>query len=118
MRYSTSGKSVAQMKRENEHTRHSPATLAQGSARIWQVMNDCIERGLTTEGELPGGLYVKRRAKGIADALPGVQESMVSELEQVPGFAITTLATMVHLNSIGLAKVNSAARRQSSRAAP
>ncbi|MDQ2094841.1 L-serine ammonia-lyase [Rhodalgimonas zhirmunskyi] len=65
----SSGKSVAQMKRENELTRHGHATLSKGSARIWQVMNDCIERGLSTEGILPGGLNVKRRAPAIHRAL-------------------------------------------------
>ena len=37
--------------------------------RVWRVMDDCIERGLHTDGILPGGLNVKRRAKGIYDAL-------------------------------------------------
>ena len=37
--------------------------------RIWQVMNDCITRGMAGEGILPGGLKVRRRAKGIHDAL-------------------------------------------------
>ena len=32
-------------------------------------MDDCIERGLHNDGILPGGLNVKRRAKGIYDAL-------------------------------------------------
>jgi L-serine dehydratase len=31
-------------------------------ARIWSVMNESIERGLHTEGILPGGLNVRRRA--------------------------------------------------------
>ena len=65
----TSGKTIAQMKKENEHSRGGPDNLKSGVARIWQVMNDCIERGMTTDGILPGGLNVKRRAKGIRDAL-------------------------------------------------
>lgn len=65
----TSGKSIARMKKENEIARGGPSNLASGVARIWQVMNDCIERGLNSDGTLPGGLNVKRRAKGIADAL-------------------------------------------------
>jgi L-serine dehydratase len=65
----TAGKTVAQMKRDNEVARGGAATLRSGVARIWQVMNDCIDRGMSTEGELPGGLYVRRRAKGIRDAL-------------------------------------------------
>ena len=65
----TSGKSIAEMKKANEIVRGCPVSFAQGAERIWQVMNDCIERGLTTEGTLPGGLGVKRRAKPIHDAL-------------------------------------------------
>ncbi len=64
-----SRKSIAQMKRANEESRGSAAKLKSGTARLWQVMNDCINRGLETDGILPGGLNVKRRAKGIHDAL-------------------------------------------------
>ena len=65
----SSGKSIAAMKRANEISRASKISLAKGTARLWQVMNDCIERGLAGTGVLPGGLGVKRRAKGIHDAL-------------------------------------------------
>ena len=65
----TSGKSIAEMKRENEISRGGHDNLNTGVARIWQVMNDCIDRGLENEGILPGGLQVKRRAKGIHEAL-------------------------------------------------
>ncbi len=64
-----SGKSIAQMKRANELSRAPSAKVEQGVERIWQVMEDCIDRGLTTDGTLPGGLNVKRRAKAIHDAL-------------------------------------------------
>jgi L-serine dehydratase len=53
------------MKRANELTRRSRAELDAGLARIWAVMSGCIDRGLTGEGILPGGLGVKRRARGI-----------------------------------------------------
>ena len=65
----SSGKSVAQLKRENELVFRSSIELDSGMARIWQVMNDCIERGMATDGILPGGLKVRRRAKGIRDQL-------------------------------------------------
>ncbi|WP_306112961.1 MULTISPECIES: L-serine ammonia-lyase [unclassified Roseovarius] len=65
----TSGKSIAEMKKANEHARGGPESLRSGVARIWQVMDDCIERGMHSDGILPGGLNVKRRAKGIRDAL-------------------------------------------------
>ena len=64
-----SGKTIAEMKKANEIARGCTESLARGCARIWQVMNDCIDRGLTTGGTLPGGLGVKRRAKAIHDAL-------------------------------------------------
>jgi L-serine dehydratase len=64
-----SGKSIAAMKRANELARMGPAALDAGLARIWQVMCDCIDRGLAQDGILPGGLSVRRRAKGIHTAL-------------------------------------------------
>ncbi len=60
-----SGLSVAAMKRANERARRSAAEIDAGLARIWAVMSGCIDRGLMGEGILPGGLGVKRRAKGI-----------------------------------------------------
>ncbi|MBE0413241.1 L-serine ammonia-lyase [Yoonia sp.] len=64
-----SGKSIAAMKRANELSRMPSADLDRGLLRIWEVMNTCIDRGLKTDGILPGGLQVRRRAKGIYDAL-------------------------------------------------
>jgi len=64
-----SGKSIAAMKRANEESRGGADNLRSGTKRLWQVMNDCINRGLETDGTLPGGLNVKRRAKGIHEAL-------------------------------------------------
>jgi L-serine dehydratase len=64
-----SGKSIADMKRANELSRMPHADFDRGLTRIWEVMNACIDRGLSTGGILPGGLNVKRRAKGIHDAL-------------------------------------------------
>ena len=64
-----SGKSIAEMKRANEISRKGAQGLADGVQKIWTVMNDCIDRGLATDGILPGGLKVRRRAKGIHDAL-------------------------------------------------
>ena len=64
-----SGKSIAQLKRENEVSQIGHEEFTRGIKQIWQVMSDCIDRGLTRDGILPGGLNVKRRAKGIFDAL-------------------------------------------------
>ncbi|WP_299962834.1 L-serine ammonia-lyase [uncultured Roseobacter sp.] len=66
-----SNRSIAAMKRANEAARGGEDNLRSGTRRLWQVMNDCIDRGLSAEGILPGGLQVKRRAKGIHDKLMG-----------------------------------------------
>ena len=47
---------------ENEKALHSLDEIHAWLRRIWQVMQDCVRRGLRTEGELPGGLHVMRRA--------------------------------------------------------
>jgi L-serine dehydratase len=64
-----SGLTIAQMKRANECSIRSEGDVEVGIAQIWAAMNACIERGLCRDGELPGGLRVKRRAKGIRDQL-------------------------------------------------
>ena len=64
-----SGRGVAAMKRANELKLRPVAELEAGLTRIWDVMNACIERGLVTEGVLPGGLKVRRRAAGLHRAL-------------------------------------------------
>ena len=65
----TSGKTIAGMKRANEVSRNGEIHLKQGAKRLWHVMNECINRGISSEGILPGGLNVRRRAKAIHDAL-------------------------------------------------
>ncbi|MGR6465581.1 L-serine ammonia-lyase [Rhizobium sp. PAMB 3182] len=64
-----SGLTIAQMKRANEEAVMSAEELDAGLDRIWGAMRSCIERGLQKEGIMPGGLKVRRRAKGIHDKL-------------------------------------------------
>lgn len=64
-----SGLSVADMKRANEETRQSRDELDAGLDRVWDAMRGCIERGLSREGIMPGGLKVKRRARRLHDTL-------------------------------------------------
>ncbi len=64
-----SGLSIAAMKRQNELTRRPGPEIDRGLDRIWAVMNACIDRGLAGEGILPGGLRVRRRARGIHEKL-------------------------------------------------
>lgn len=57
--------SIAEMKKANELTRISENDFDQGIELIWDTMNNCIDRGLTRQGHLPGSLNVRRRAKEI-----------------------------------------------------
>lgn len=64
-----SGLTIARMKRLNERRFRTDAQIDAGLSRIWEVMNGCLSRGLATDGILPGGLKVRRRAKAIHDSL-------------------------------------------------
>ncbi|MBN9345995.1 MAG: L-serine ammonia-lyase [Devosia sp.] len=63
-----SGLSIAAMKGANEVARGTDDLDGRIMA-IWDVMNRCIDRGLSTGGTLPGGLNVKRRAMGLNEKL-------------------------------------------------
>jgi L-serine dehydratase len=43
--------------------------LREELSKILAVFDSCIERGLSTEGILPGGLNVKRRAKALHEQM-------------------------------------------------
>ena len=63
------GFTIAQLKRANEVAAQGEDGLSANIAAIWKAMDDCVKRGLSKEGELPGGLQVKRRAKHVAERL-------------------------------------------------
>jgi L-serine dehydratase len=56
------GMSISEVVMENETAWRSEKETRDGMLNIWNVMRDCIYRGCHTEGMLPGGLNVKRRA--------------------------------------------------------
>ncbi|EHC75558.1 L-serine deaminase 1, partial [Salmonella enterica subsp. enterica serovar Montevideo str. S5-403] len=56
------GLSLSGLMMQNELALHSKEALEQHFARVWEVMRSGIERGITTEGVLPGKLRVPRRA--------------------------------------------------------
>jgi L-serine dehydratase len=63
------GLSIADMKRANEETLMPRQKLNDGLDRIWAAMDDCIARGLSRDGIMPGGLKIKRRARLICEQL-------------------------------------------------
>ncbi|MGQ3149201.1 MAG: L-serine ammonia-lyase, iron-sulfur-dependent, subunit alpha, partial [Agrobacterium sp.] len=60
---------IAAMKRANEEKFVSREELNASLDGIWDAMRSCIERGLSQEGIMPGGLKVKRRARQLHDKL-------------------------------------------------
>ncbi len=64
-----SGLSIAHMKRLNEESLITGQNLNKELDLIWEAMKQCIERGLSVEGILPGGLNVSRRAKKLHEQL-------------------------------------------------
>ena len=68
-------KRIPEMMRINELALRSPDQVRDGLLERWAVMNDSIERGMRNDGVLPGGLNVRRRAKGLRDALLAAQQS-------------------------------------------
>jgi len=59
------GIGIAQLMRRNERHWRSDEELHAGLMKIWRVMQDCVVRGCRTEGVLPGGFKVKRRAAAL-----------------------------------------------------
>jgi L-serine dehydratase len=59
------GLPIWEIVRRNERTWRSNEAIHGGLLHIWQAMQECVERGCRTEGVLPGGLGVKRRAPGL-----------------------------------------------------
>lgn len=75
--------SIAQVMRRNEQHWRSDADIDAGLLRIWQVMQDCVRRGCRTEGVLPGGFKVKRRAAPLFQALSANPEAALRDPLQV-----------------------------------
>lgn len=56
------GMAIHEVVMENENTWRPESETREGLLTIWRVMKECMFRGCHTEGILPGGLNVKRRA--------------------------------------------------------
>jgi L-serine dehydratase len=65
------GLSIWELMLANESSLRSREQVREGILHIWSVMQGCIDRGMTTEGILPGGLAVRRRAARLAARLRG-----------------------------------------------
>jgi L-serine dehydratase len=68
---STLNKSISEVVLENEKSIRTPEQIDYGLHRIWDTMLECMYIGCHTEGNLPGGLNVRRRAYDTHQTLKG-----------------------------------------------
>ena len=77
------GITIAEVMRRNERHWRSDEETRTGLLKIWQVMQDCVTRGCKTEGILPGGFKVKRRAAQLHRDLTANPEAALRDPLQV-----------------------------------
>jgi len=61
--------SISSIMMDNEKCLNDETTIKTKLIEIWQAMRDCVDRGINTEGILPGGLKVTRRAPALYRSL-------------------------------------------------
>ena len=65
-------KSISEIVLQNERSLRTDAKIDEELLRIWNTMLECMYTGCHTEGKLPGGLNVKRRAFEMHKNLIGI----------------------------------------------
>ena len=60
---------ISQVMLGNELSWRSEREVHDGLLHIWDVMQECVQRGIDTDGVLPGGLKVRRRAARLHEVL-------------------------------------------------
>lgn len=59
------GFAISTLMRKNENALHGEQAVDDYLQKIWQTMFDCMQRGMNTEGILPGKLKLTRRAASL-----------------------------------------------------
>jgi L-serine dehydratase len=75
--------SIAALMRRNEQHWRSDAQIDAGLLHIWAVMQASVKRGCATDGVLPGGFKVKRRAANLHRQLCANPEAALRDPLQV-----------------------------------
>jgi L-serine dehydratase len=82
------GLSISALMLENERAWRTEEEIREGLLEIWQVMRDCVARGLSQEGILPGGLKVRRRAANTARKLRSEGDPLALAMEWITLYAM------------------------------
>jgi L-serine dehydratase len=72
----------------NEKAWHPGTDVREYVGKIWDVMQACVKRGLATEGILPGGLNVHRRAPRLAKKLSEKSAEPLAQMDWVNVYAM------------------------------
>ncbi|MYS49879.1 L-serine ammonia-lyase, partial [Streptomyces sp. SID6013] len=82
------GLSISALMLENERAWRDEDEIREGLLEIWRVMRACVERGMTREGILPGGLKVRRRAANTARKLRSEGDPQALAMEWITLYAM------------------------------
>ncbi len=73
---------------ESERPETAEQEVRRGILHIWQVMRECTQHGIESEGILPGGLKVRRRAAKLAARLRAGVKDPLSQLDWITVYAM------------------------------
>ncbi|NQY36083.1 MAG: L-serine ammonia-lyase [Alteromonadaceae bacterium] len=96
----TKGLSISTIMMNNEKCLNEESVVREKLIKIWQAMRSCVDRGIKTEGILPGGLKVLRRA-------PALYRSLIVEKTSDP----LTVMDWVNLFALAVNEENAAGSR-------
>ncbi|MFE5190682.1 L-serine ammonia-lyase [Streptomyces sp. NPDC056628] len=82
------GLSISALMLENERAWRTEEEIRAGLLEIWRVMRECVSRGMSREGILPGGLKVRRRAANTARKLRSEGDAKALAMEWITLYAM------------------------------
>ncbi|MGW7282042.1 L-serine ammonia-lyase [Streptomyces sp. NPDC054844] len=82
------GLSISALMLENERSWRDEDEIREGLLEIWRVMQACVDRGMSREGILPGGLKVRRRAANTARKLRSEGDPQALSMEWITLYAM------------------------------
>jgi L-serine dehydratase len=89
---SATGLGISDIMLANELAWRPESDVRSGLLHIWRAMRECVERGCTTDGTLPGGLKVPRRAATMRRKLEATADGVADPLRVMDWVTLFALA--------------------------
>ena len=99
------GVSISEVMRQHERRWQTDAEINLNLLKIWQVMQQCVDRGCMTEGFLPGKFKVKRRAHDLFTQLNASAQSGTTDSDPLH------ILDWVNLYALSVSEENAAGGR-------